>query len=37
LHGGRFELRSTVGVGTEAKIIFPPDRLIYSAEHEIAA
>jgi signal transduction histidine kinase len=29
LHGGRFELNSTVGVGTEAKIIFPRDRLVY--------
>jgi signal transduction histidine kinase len=28
LHGGRFELDSTVGVGTEAKIIFPRDRLV---------
>jgi signal transduction histidine kinase len=37
LHGGRFELHSTLGVGTEAKIIFPPDRLVYPAEQGIAA
>jgi signal transduction histidine kinase len=30
LHGGKFELTSTVGVGTEAKIIFPRDRVVYS-------
>jgi signal transduction histidine kinase len=28
LHGGLFELTSTVGVGTQAKITFPPDRLV---------
>jgi len=27
LHGGRLELRSTLGVGTEATMVFPPDRL----------
>jgi signal transduction histidine kinase len=37
LHGGRFELSSTVGVGTEAKIVFPRDRLVYRAEQGIAA
>ena len=37
LHGGRFVLNSTVGVGTEAKIIFPPDRLYYPAAPGIAA
>jgi two-component system cell cycle sensor histidine kinase PleC len=31
LHGGAFELTSTVGVGTEAKITFPPERLVYPA------
>ena len=30
LHGGRFELNSTVGVGTEAKVTFPADRLVFS-------
>ena len=30
LHGGTFELTSAVGVGTEAKIIFPRDRLVYA-------
>ncbi|HWD58542.1 MAG TPA: ATP-binding protein, partial [Stellaceae bacterium] len=33
LHGGSFELKSTLGVGTEAKITFPADRLVYSPEH----
>jgi signal transduction histidine kinase len=28
LHGGRFELDSTLGVGTKAKIIFPSERLV---------
>jgi signal transduction histidine kinase len=27
LHGGALELKSTLGVGTEATIVFPPDRL----------
>jgi signal transduction histidine kinase len=31
LHSGTFVLTSTVGVGTEAKIIFPPDRVVYEA------
>ena len=31
LHGGTFELTSEVAVGTEAKIIFPRDRLVYPA------
>jgi signal transduction histidine kinase len=29
LHGGRLDLASTVGVGTQATIVFPPDRLVY--------
>jgi signal transduction histidine kinase len=37
LHGGTFALSSTVGVGTEAKITFPRDRLVYPAEQGIAA
>ncbi|HVH77910.1 MAG TPA: ATP-binding protein, partial [Stellaceae bacterium] len=37
LHGGRFELNSTVSVGTEAKIVFPRDRLVYQVEQGIAA
>jgi signal transduction histidine kinase len=37
LHGGRFELNSTVGVGTEAKIIFPGDRLVLADAPGIAA
>jgi hypothetical protein len=28
LHGGKFGLTSNVGVGTEAKITFPPDRVV---------
>jgi signal transduction histidine kinase len=32
LHGGRFELKSTLDVGTEAKIIFPRDRMIHPAQ-----
>jgi two-component system, cell cycle sensor histidine kinase PleC len=35
LHGGRFELSSTVGVGTEAKIIFPRDRLVFAKESAV--
>jgi len=31
LHGGTFELTSTVGIGTEAKITFPRDRLVGSS------
>jgi signal transduction histidine kinase len=31
LHGGTFELTSEVAVGTQAKIIFPRDRLVYPA------
>jgi signal transduction histidine kinase len=27
LHGGAFELESTLGVGTKATMVFPPDRL----------
>ena len=27
LHGGALELKSTLDVGTEATIVFPPDRL----------
>jgi PAS domain S-box-containing protein len=30
LHGGTLELTSTVGVGTEASAIFPPDRVVGS-------
>src|SRR5439155_13906827 len=30
LHGGTLELTSTVGVGTEAAAIFPPDRVVGS-------
>jgi signal transduction histidine kinase len=30
LHDGTFELTSIVDVGTQAKVIFPPDRLVYS-------
>lgn len=37
LHGGRFELNSTVGVGTEAKIIFPGDRLVLADAPGMAA
>jgi signal transduction histidine kinase len=37
LHGGRFELNSTLGVGTEAKIIFPSERLVVSKMQSIAA
>jgi signal transduction histidine kinase len=29
LHGGRFELLSTPGVGTKATIVFPPERSVY--------
>jgi signal transduction histidine kinase len=32
LHGGRFVLDSTVGVGTKAKIIFPRERIVDPAE-----
>jgi PAS domain S-box-containing protein len=28
LHGGVFELKSTVGSGTEAAVVFPPDRIV---------
>ena len=28
LHGGRFELRSKVGVGTEASVILPKSRVV---------
>ena len=31
LHGGRFELRSKVGVGTEASVIFPKSRVVPAA------
>jgi len=34
LHGGWFELDSTVGVGTAAKVIFPRDRLVYAPASE---
>jgi signal transduction histidine kinase len=37
LHGGRFELNSTIGVGTEAKIIFPGERLVRAEAPSIAA
>ena len=37
LHGGRFELNSTLGVGTEAKIVFPRDRLVYPEAPGMAA
>jgi two-component system cell cycle sensor histidine kinase PleC len=37
LHGGRFELSSTLGAGTEAKIVFPRDRLVYSEAPGMAA
>jgi signal transduction histidine kinase len=37
LHGGRFELNSTLGVGTEAKILFPRDRLVYPETQGMAA
>jgi signal transduction histidine kinase len=37
LHGGRFELSSTLGVGTEAKIVFPRDRLVYPEAPGMAA
>jgi signal transduction histidine kinase len=36
LHGGRFELNSTVGIGTEAKIVFPPDRVVQLSEAAVA-
>jgi signal transduction histidine kinase len=36
LHGGTFELTSEVDVGTEAKIVFPRDRLVYPAEQPAA-
>jgi signal transduction histidine kinase len=32
LHGGRFELNSAVGVGTEAKIVFPADRVVHPSD-----
>jgi len=28
LHGGRFVLSSTISIGTEAKIVFPRERLV---------
>ena len=31
LHGGSLELRSVVGVGTEATAIFPPERAVTGA------
>jgi two-component system cell cycle sensor histidine kinase PleC len=31
LHGGRFELRSKVGVGTEASVILPKTRVVPNA------
>jgi signal transduction histidine kinase len=37
LHGGRFELNSTFGIGTEAKIIFPSERLVAAEMQGIAA
>ncbi|HWB48180.1 MAG TPA: ATP-binding protein [Stellaceae bacterium] len=37
LHGGRFELNSSLGVGTEAKIVFPRDRLVYPEAPGLAA
>ena len=37
LHGGRFVLSSTVSVGTEAKIVFPRDRLVDPVSPGIAA
>ena len=36
LHGGTFQLTSEVGVGTEAKIVFPIDRLVFAAEQAAA-
>ncbi len=32
LHGGAFELTSEVGIGTQARIVFPRDRLVFPAE-----
>ena len=29
LHGGRLELKSTLGEGTEATAVFPRERLVY--------
>jgi signal transduction histidine kinase len=34
LHGGTFELSSTVGEGTRAKITFPADRLVYATAQQ---
>ena len=28
LHGGVFELNSTIGCGTEAAVVFPPERMV---------
>ncbi|HML09560.1 MAG TPA: ATP-binding protein [Stellaceae bacterium] len=36
LHGGTFQLTSEVGFGTEAKIVFPHDRLVLAA-NQLAA
>jgi signal transduction histidine kinase len=36
LHGGTFQLTSELGAGTEAKIVFPPERLVYAAEQPAA-
>jgi signal transduction histidine kinase len=32
LHGGRLELKSTLGEGTEATAIFPHERLVYDLD-----
>ena len=37
LHGGRFELRSKVGVGTEASLIMPKSRVIPNPPSQAAA
>jgi signal transduction histidine kinase len=37
LHGGRFELNSTIGVGTEARIVFPHGRLVWAKAQNLAA
>jgi signal transduction histidine kinase len=37
LHGGALELKSTLDVGTEATIVFPPDRLRIPAQSLVTA